>query len=54
MRLTPKAKLAVMAKAPYMQPRKPAKSVGSKGGFDLDLVDGHDDLDGEFTCRDAS
>jgi methyl-accepting chemotaxis protein len=44
---------AVMAKAPHMQPRKTAK-VGGSGGFDLDLDDSHDDLDGEFTRRGAA
>jgi methyl-accepting chemotaxis protein len=42
---------AVMASAPHMT-RKPAKSQGS-GGFELDLEDGHDDLDGDFTRRSA-
>jgi methyl-accepting chemotaxis protein len=55
--LHPKAKsnlrAEVMAKAPHMQPRKAAKAVG-KGGFDLDLDDNHDDLDGEFTRRGAA
>ena len=40
-----------MAKAPHMQPRKPA---AKNGGFDLDLDDSQDDLDGEFTRRGAA
>lgn len=44
---------AVMASAPHMSARKPAKSSAG-GGFDLDLEDGHDDLDGEFSRRGAA
>jgi methyl-accepting chemotaxis protein len=39
-----------MAKA---KPTKPAKSR-SGGGFDLDLGDGQDELDSEFTRRGAA
>ncbi len=46
---------AVMAKAPHMAKaavRKPAKAAGgSRGGFDLDLDDGGDALDDEFSRR---
>ena len=47
----PNLRAAVMAKAPHMQPRKPA---AKNGGFDLDLDDSQDDLDGEFTRRGAA
>ena len=40
---------AIMANAPHVAVRKPAKA--SSGGFDLDLDDGHDALDGEFSRR---
>jgi methyl-accepting chemotaxis protein len=55
----PKAKAnlreQVLAKAPHMQPRKAtSKPAASKGGFDLDLGEGQDDLDGEFTRRGAA
>jgi methyl-accepting chemotaxis protein len=43
---------AVMASAPHMT-RKAGKSKNS-GGFDLDLEDGHDELDAEFTRRTAA
>jgi methyl-accepting chemotaxis protein len=43
---------AIMASAPHIAIRKPAKS--NNGGFDLDLDDGHDDLDGEFSRRGAA
>ena len=43
---------AILAGAPHMPTRKSAKSSG--GGFDLDLDDGHDDLDGEFSRRGAA
>ena len=45
---------AVMAKAPHMQPRKKPAKAGGNGGFDLDLDDTQDDLDGEFTRRGAA
>lgn len=44
---------AILAKAPHMAPRKPAK-VSNGGGFDLDLDDSHDSLDGEFSRRGAA
>jgi methyl-accepting chemotaxis protein len=48
---------AILAKAPHMtakpRPAKPAKSRSS-GGFDLDLGDGQDELDSEFTRRGAA
>jgi methyl-accepting chemotaxis protein len=47
---------AILAKAPHMakaKPTKPAKSR-SGGGFDLDLGDGQDELDSEFTRRGAA
>lgn len=44
---------AVMASAPHMSSRK-APRPGKGGGFDLDLDDGHDDLDGEFSRRGAA
>ena len=55
-----KAKVAhlrdeIMAKAPHMAQRKaPARRAASSGGFDLDLDDGHDELDGEFSRRGAA
>jgi methyl-accepting chemotaxis protein len=46
---------AVMASAPHMAQRKPsAKMSHGGGGFALDLDDGHDDLDGEFSRRGAA
>lgn len=51
-------KSAILAKAPHMAPRKlaqskaPAKSNG--GGFDLDMGDAGDELDGDFTRRGAA
>jgi methyl-accepting chemotaxis protein len=50
-------KSAILAKAPHMAPRKPAKAkakTGSGGGFDLDMGDAEDDLDGDFTRRGAA
>ncbi|MFP9136401.1 methyl-accepting chemotaxis protein [Devosia sp. XGJD_8] len=44
---------AIMASAPHIAPRRAAKSSNG-GGFDLDLDDGHDDLDGEFSRRGAA
>jgi len=44
---------AVFAAAPHMT-RKPAARASTKGGFDLDLEDGHDELDAEFTRRAAA
>ena len=44
---------AVLAAAPHMT-RKAAPRAATKGGFDLDLEDGHDDLDAEFTRRGAA
>lgn len=44
---------AILAKAPHMAPRKPAK-VSNGGGFDLDLDDSHDSLDSEFSRRGAA
>jgi methyl-accepting chemotaxis protein len=43
---------AIMASAPHIAIRKPAKS--NSGGFAIDLDDGHDDLDGEFSRRGAA
>ncbi len=45
---------AVMTKAPHMQSRKQAGKPANSGGFDLDLDDTRDDLDGEFTRRGAA
>ena len=45
-----KLREAVIKKAPHMQ----AKSAASKGGFDFDLGETQDDLDGEFTRRGAA
>ncbi|MBE0579155.1 methyl-accepting chemotaxis protein [Devosia sp.] len=52
-------KQAILATAPHMAPRKtPArarpKKAASSGGFDLDLDDGHDDLDADFSRRGAA
>jgi methyl-accepting chemotaxis protein len=44
---------AVMAAAPHMAPRK-AQSRPANGGFDLDIDNGHDDLDSDFTRRGAA
>lgn len=44
---------AILAKAPHMAPRKPAKTSNG-GGFDLDLDDSHDSLDSEFSRRGAA
>lgn len=44
---------AIMANAPHIAPRKAAKA-GNGGGFDLDLDDGQDALDGEFSRRGAA
>ena len=47
-------KQAILAKAPHMAPRKAGKAKPTNsGGFDLDLDDGQDELDGEFTRRSA-
>ena len=43
---------AIMASAPHVAVRKSAKSNG--GGFDLDMDDGHDELDGDFSRRSAA
>ncbi len=43
---------AIMASAPHIAIRKPAKS--NSGGFAIDLDDGHDELDGEFSRRGAA
>ena len=48
---------AVMASAPQMSRQRPAAkshSNGGGGGFDLDLADGHDELDADFTRRGAA
>ncbi|KQX35240.1 chemotaxis protein [Devosia sp. Root436] len=45
---------AIMANAPQMGDGKPALRGGKGGGFDLDLDDGRDELDGEFTRRGAA
>ena len=52
---------AILAKAPHMAPRnKSAKALKAKakpvsnGGFDLDMGDASDDLDGDFTRRGAA
>ncbi|HTO28307.1 MAG TPA: methyl-accepting chemotaxis protein, partial [Devosia sp.] len=49
-------KQAILANAPHMAPRKakPRAKVASSGGFDLDLDDGHDDLDADFSRRGAA
>jgi methyl-accepting chemotaxis protein len=46
---------AVLAKAPHMKRSKPARKPKTQGGgFDLDLGDGSDELDGEFSRRGAA
>ncbi|MHA6297039.1 HAMP domain-containing methyl-accepting chemotaxis protein [Devosia sp. CAU 1758] len=53
----PDIKAQIMAKAPHMAPRKPTKAkpkAGSGGGFDLDMGEAGDDLDGDFTRRGAA
>src|SRR5690606_929966 len=54
-------KAAILAKAPHMAPKaksgKPAKAkakTASSGGFDLDMGDAGDELDGDFTRRGAA
>jgi methyl-accepting chemotaxis protein len=54
-------KAAILAKAPHMtakaKPSKPARAKaksGAGGGFDLDMGDAGDDLDGDFTRRGAA
>ncbi|MBO9590130.1 MAG: HAMP domain-containing protein [Devosia sp.] len=44
---------AVMATAPHMA-KAPVRSKANSGGFDLDLDEGSDDLDGEFSRRGAA
>lgn len=44
---------AVLASAPHMS-RPAAKPRAAGGGFDLDLDNAHDDLDGEFTRRNTA
>ncbi len=44
----------LMAKAPHMQKARAGKAHPAGGGFDLDLADAHDDLDGDFTRRSAA
>lgn len=57
---TPDLKSAILAQAPHMTARKPAKAkpsaktVASGGGFDLDMGEGHDELDAEFSRRGAA
>ena len=43
---------AILAGAPHMASRKSARSTG--GGFDLDLDNSPDDLDAEFSRRNAA
>jgi methyl-accepting chemotaxis protein len=47
---------AIMANAPHIATKKPVgkPSKPNSGGFDLDLDDGHDALDGEFSRRGAA
>lgn len=45
---------AVMARAPHMTARHAAPRPQSSGGFDLDLGDGSDQLDDEFSRRGAA
>ncbi|MNY39890.1 hypothetical protein D3C86_1745990 [compost metagenome] len=50
-------KAQILAKAPHMSPRKPGKAkskAGNGGGFDLDMGEAEDDLDGDFTRRGAA
>jgi methyl-accepting chemotaxis protein len=44
----------IMAKAPHMARKAPARAKSHGGGFDLDLDDMGDDLDGEFSRRGAA
>jgi methyl-accepting chemotaxis protein len=44
---------AVMAAAPHMH-SAPSRAKANSGGFDLDLDSGSDDLDGEFSRRNAA
>ena len=53
-RKTAALRKAVIAKAPHMQPRNAVAKAQGSGGFDLDLGEGQDDLDGEFTRRGAA
>ncbi|QDZ13069.1 methyl-accepting chemotaxis protein [Devosia ginsengisoli] len=45
---------AIMANAPQMGEAKSGMRSSKGGGFDLDLDDGHDELDGEFSRRGAA
>ena len=52
-------KAQILAKAPHMSPRHPGKAkpkakAGNGGGFDLDMGEAEDDLDGDFTRRGAA
>jgi methyl-accepting chemotaxis protein len=51
---TSRLREAVMTKAPHMQPKAASRPVPTKGGFDLDLGENQDELDGEFTRRGAA
>jgi methyl-accepting chemotaxis protein len=45
---------AVLATAPHMAPRKPQGRAAVNGGFDLDIENGQDDLDSDFSRRGAA
>jgi methyl-accepting chemotaxis protein len=46
---------AVLAAAPHVtRGKSPTKPSGGNGGFDLDLADGADELDADFTRRGAA
>ena len=45
----------IMAKSPHLAPRpRPVGRLNGNGGFDLDIDDGGDELDQEFTRRGAA
>ena len=52
----PNLREAVLARAPHMKAPRPAKAPRQvrNGGFDLDLGESQDELDGEFTRRGAA
>lgn len=53
-RKTTKLREEILAKAPHMT-RKPSPAPKrASGGFELDLDDGHDELDQDFTRRGAA
>lgn len=50
----PDLKREILARAPHMQKAPARAPVASSGGFDLDLDEGQDELDSQFTRRGAA